>query len=269
MNNSFGFNVYDRRPEEFLDYAAEHGLTHIEMNLSKDHSSITRFDTKRIDGLNSFCREHDIQLSMHLPYAINIADIISYIQKNNISYLHQCILLAQDLNVSHITAHIGNFYWFPVERWTRRKAIQRFIRNMSRVMESCHKHNVVIALENVVPIPHGSEFYLLGDNIGDLDLIFSEINSECLKFCLDTGHANVGEGVLPYVEQFQDRLISVHYHDNNTINDEHLPVGEGTVPWPDLITALGKIAYKGPFISEIRGLEPHEAAIGLKSYFEK
>ena len=39
---------------------------------------------------------------------------------------------------------------------------------MKRILVACEKANVKIALENVVPIPHGSDFYLLGDCIEDL-----------------------------------------------------------------------------------------------------
>ena len=136
-------------------------------------------------------------------------------------------------------------------------------------LKVCKNKNVIVAIENVVPIPNESEYFLLGDNIEDFKFIFSQLNSECLKFCLDTGHANIGEGVLEYINNFKDKLSCVHYHDNNGSNDEHLPIGKGKVPWEDLAEGLINIKYNGPFISECRNIEAQKSAMLFENYFDK
>lgn len=264
----YGFNVFNQPPENFYEYAEQNDLRHIEINLSQNHSSLESFDSARIKNLRSNAEKHNVTLSIHLPFKVNIGDIIRVIRNENVSYLKKCIELANEIGTTHITVHIGNFYWFPVEKVMRKKALDRFIKHLKRILELSEKKNVTIALENVVPIPHGSEFYLLGDNIEDFNFIFNAVNSEHLKFCLDTGHANIGEGVLPYLNNFSDRLISVHYHDNFGNNDEHLPIGTGSVPWSSVADELTKLNYCGPLISECRNIKPHEAAQKLETYFE-
>ena len=64
---------------------------------------------------------------------------------------------------------------------------------ISKLRAQSEKYKVILALENVVPIPAGSEYYLLGDSIEDLKYIYSHIDSDYLKFCLDTGHANTAK----------------------------------------------------------------------------
>ena len=77
-----------------------------------------------------------------------------------------------------------------------------------RAQEILNKNEAVkIALENVVPFPQGSEVYLLGDNIEDFKYIFENIDSNHLKFCLDTGHANMGEGVIDYINNLHEKII--------------------------------------------------------------
>jgi sugar phosphate isomerase/epimerase len=129
--------------------------------------------------------------------------------------------------------------------------------------------DVVLALENVTPLPEGSEHYLLGDNIYDFEFIYSELNSNNLKFCLDTGHANIAEGVDKYLDHFSNKIIAVHYHDNLGNDDAHLAVGKGNIDWIDFSNKITNLNFTGPFISECRNIKPHEAANSLIKYFLK
>ncbi len=269
FKRKYGFNVYNIHLENQFEYVAQQGLQHIEINLSDNKLSIDTFNKDRVTKLNTLSKEYDIGLSFHIPYFTNISEMLFPLRKSHIKFLFKCIGIASELNVTHITLHTGAFYWFPVEQWMRKKALKRFIKSMREVLKVCEDKNVVIAIENVVPIPKGSEFFLLGDNIEDFQYIFSQLDSEYLKFCLDTGHANMGEGISDYIDNFQDKLSCVHYHDNNGTNDEHLPIGEGNIPWDDLADKLTKIKYEGPIISECRNIEAHKAAMLFENYFEK
>lgn len=265
----YGLNVYKRPPEDFFEYAFQNNLDHIEINLTENHSSLKSFNSDRIKKLKLLSSEYNVKLSIHIPFKINISDIIRVIRNGNLTYLKECIYFANKIDATHITAHIGNFYWFPAEKLMRKKALDRFIKYLKEIIELGENENVIIALENVVPIPHGSDFYLLGDNIQDFNYIFNSVESRYLKFCLDTGHANIGEGVLPYIHNFHKRLVSIHYHDNTGINDDHLPIGKGSVPWDSLAAELIKIKYSGPIISECRNIKPHEAAKIFDTHFMK
>ncbi len=262
----FGFNVFNYPPEKFLEYSRDNSLTHIEINLSQKHSSISSFDEQRIENLKSFASENGIQFSFHLPYETNIADNIFSLSNSNSRYMCKAIELAGKLGAGIITSHMGFFFWFPVEKWQREKALLRFVNRMKKIIDKCHKAGVILALENVTPLPPGTDHLLLGDNPGDFDYVFEELNSPYIRFCLDTGHANIGEGALTYLERFKEKLVNVHYHDNNGKDDEHLPVGEGNINWEALTGKFKEIGYNGPFISECRNLRPHEASEKLKKY---
>ncbi len=267
FKQKYGLNVYDRQPEDLFEYAFSCGLHHIEINLSREKLSVDSFTTERIDNLCHLSKSHNIQLSFHIPYYINISEILAPLRKSNINYLLKCIEVANIIKATHLTLHVGSFYWFPVEQWERKKALNRFINSLEKVLNICDDKNVIIALENLTPIPRGSEYYLLGDNIEDFKYIFSRVSSNHLKFCLDTGHANMGEGVLEYTNNFADKLCCIHYHDNNGSNDEHLPVGKGEVPWEKLAKKLKHIHYQGPVISECREIKAHESALLFDFYF--
>jgi sugar phosphate isomerase/epimerase len=264
----FGFNIFSIPVEEVLEYARDNDLRHIEINLTESHSCLNSFEPSRIEAISAFTEAYDIGLSLHIPATINISDIIRPMRRAHSRKFREYISLAGALNASHITAHVGTFYWFPVERWMRKKALKRFVESMNEHLELCAKHHVSIALENVVPIPHGSDYVYLGDNIDDFAYLFTKLDCENIRFCLDTGHANLGEGVDRYLTHFADQLVTIHYHDNNGTNDEHLPVGDGTIDWTALSRSLVNLKYDGPLISECRKLKPHESANKFKRYFD-
>lgn len=271
MNNSkrkYGFNVSNQQPENSFKYASDFDLKHIEINLSKDICSLEKFDEKRIEQLNELSKIHNLELSFHVPYHISISEILVPIRNSNIRYLLKCIDIGSKLEATHLTLHLGNFYWFPVEKWTRMKGLTRFVRSLYKILPACEEKKIILAIENVVPIPSGSEHYQLGDNTSDFQYVFSELDSPNLKFCLDTGHANMGEGVLEYVRHFPDKLCCIHYHDNNGNNDEHLPIGDGVVPWNELAEELDRISFDGPIISECRNIKAHQSAQLFENYFQ-
>lgn len=161
---------------------------------------------------------------------------------------------------------MGFFFWFPIEKRKRDNALNRFVKNIKPLLEISEDKNIPLVVENVVPLPHGFEHFHLGDNIDDFSFIFDQIDSSSLKFCLDTGHANMADGVEEYLNHFSDKLFAVHYHDNIGNNDSHLEIGEGNVDWDCLANYLNKIDFSGPFISECRNSKPHISAQKFTEY---
>jgi sugar phosphate isomerase/epimerase len=56
--------------------------------------------------------------------------------------------------------------------------------------------------------------------------------------CLDLGHAHIGEGIRPALEELKPLVFSTHIHDNHGVKDEHLWPGEGTIDWTETMTEL-------------------------------
>jgi len=265
MDLRFGFNVVRKPVEEYFDYASEYRLAHLEIDLIRDHSFIETFDEKRINNLRELSEEFGITLSLHTPFTINPSDKIPIIRDANIAYLKRCVSVAHELNTTHITTHIG--YCIGFKHW-RQGALVRLVANLKEVLKDCRKFKVKLALENVNPMPEGSELFYLGDNLKDFEFLFSELESPYLNLCLDIGHANTSEGPLAYIQKFGKKIISIHFHDNNGKNDDHLDVGEGTVPWKKVAEALKRIKFFGPFISECFKSKPHEAKDAFSKYFK-
>ncbi len=268
VKRNYGLNCFKNLDESLFEYASNHDLSSLEIHLDKTYTTVESFTDSKIEKLNQLAKDNNVRMALHNMHTVNIADILPYYRKKGIKYILEIVSLANKIDASHITAHIGSFYWFPAEKSMRKKALDRFIKSVGSIMEECEKKKVCFALENAVPLPFGSEYYYLGDHLEDFHYIFSRLDSDYFQLCLDTGHANVGDGVLNYITEFSSRIRVIHYHDNKGDDDNHLPVGEGTVDWIKIAEALAKIEFTGPFISECREIDPHEAAKRFEKYFE-
>ena len=264
MDYIFGFDVVRKPVEECFGYTSEYGLSHLEIDLIREHSFIETFDAERISNLRNLSESYDITLSLHTPFSMNPSDKIPTIRDANIAYLKRCVAVAHELNATHVTTHIG--YCLGVKP-SKQKALTRLVGNLKQVLKDCRKLDVKLAIENVNPMPEGSELFYLGDSVEECDYLFSELDSPYLNLCLDIGHANTNEGPLAYIRKFGKKIVNVHFHDNNGKTDDHLNVGEGTVPWKKVAESLKRINFCGPFVSECFNSKPHEAKDALLKYF--
>ncbi|MGA1876097.1 MAG: sugar phosphate isomerase/epimerase family protein [bacterium] len=268
MELTFGFSVVQNPIEDCLEYALEHNLTHLEIDLMENHSCLEAFDNQRLNRLKDLAGKFHLSLSLHTPYTMNLADKVSMIREANIAYLKKCIILAYNLGVTHVTTHLGNYYELPGLTGMRQNALQRLVLSLKKILSDCCRYKVKLALENVHRIPEGCGFLNLGDNIQDFEFLFSELKSDLIHLCLDVGHANTHEGASAYIQKFTSKIICVHYHDNHGRYDEHLDVGEGTLPWERIAGQLKQIGFQGPFISEtFNRLKPHEVRDTFHTFF--
>jgi sugar phosphate isomerase/epimerase len=78
-----------------------------------------------------------------------------------------------------------------------------------------------------------------------------------LLFHLDVGHAHLGRRpeepnrTAELVDAFGDRLAHVHVHDNLGLEDLHLPLGAGSVDWPEVARVLRRAGYDGTVTIEL------------------
>lgn len=257
--------MVSRKPvEEYFQYVERHRIDHLEIDLKKKHSLLNTFTPERIKMIREWSQSCGVSISLHPPFNMNLCSRIRTVRRFHTHYLRKSIQLASRLGAGHLTLHLGNFYRFAIWANPRIHALERLVRVLRQIVPEAEASGVKLALENMIPIPPEAGYMFLGDNIQDFHYIFQHIQSPALVFCLDIGHANVAEGSLKYVEKLGEKLVSAHFHDNKGEYDDHLNVGEGTVPWQNLMKAFKTINFNGPFISECVYSEHHESIEALK-----
>jgi sugar phosphate isomerase/epimerase len=84
--------------------------------------------------------------------------------------------------------------------------------------------------------------------------LFNELTHLRLNYVFDTGHANIGAGIEHEFEIMRDRIRSLHVHDNNGKDDQHLfPMAEGgTIDWTRTMELLRSRPGQYPLLLELR-----------------
>lgn len=75
-----------------------------------------------------------------------------------------------------------------------------------------------------------------------LKRLLEALDSPQARFCFDAGHAHIFGGVplTCWIDELGDLLGEIHIHDNHGVTDEHLPVGEGSIPFRELFALVRK-----------------------------
>ncbi len=108
--------------------------------------------------------------------------------------------------------------------------------------------------EKIVKFAIKNNVKLAFENLRKLDYLFAVTKMfDCDKigYCYDSGHANCftkGEEILSH---FKNKIFTVHLHDNNSFQDEHLLPFYGNIDWNSEMKKLKQSNYKGNFNLEV------------------
>ncbi len=108
-----------------------------------------------------------------------------------------------------------------------------------------------IAVENFQPPLFGSDPKELYETISDIDL-------PNVGLSLNLSRAFVGGHLPAVLSSFGDKIFAVQASDNRGRADDHLPPGQGRLPWEEIFDGLRQCDYRGPFIVEVRQDRPTE-----------
>lgn len=144
---------------------------------------------------------------------------------DEINLYKDCIDACYRHNIPTVVAHLTFSFTPPAYS-------QLGIDNWKNVIDFAQQKGVNVALEN-------------DRNPHYLDYVFSNIVSDRLKFCYDSGHENCfGKGI-DILAKHGDKLTNVHLHDNDSTNDAHHIIGDGNIDWLDVASRLKKHNFTG------------------------
>ena len=190
-------------------------------------------------------------ITIHLPYSdLNLASLNQPIWDETVRQMKSCLDLASGfarLAVVH-PGHLSPLgVQMPDAAWTQN------ILGLRKICDHAEDLDMRIAVENMVNMSA-----LLGRRPEEITGIIETVDRENLGFILDVGHANTNGNVEKFLE-LKNQVIHAHVHDNHGERDEHLPVGNGTVPWNKVVVALKD--YKGRMVTESRSLEEGQRSL--------
>ena len=252
----------DRNPfttvDELVETCARIGFDRLEWFEVIEPVWSTPAIAERIRGL---MRRHEIAPQYHAPYdgpfdlartedawraPSQIADL-----------LRQCMERAENLGARLMTAHLGTC---PPGA-DRSEGLRRVMEGVRLAIPELERRRIRLALENHTRAILANP---LGDRLTEFDWLMENLPSEWVGRTLDIGHAHINSHIEEFLTAPLDRIFNFHLHDNHGASDEHLPIGEGSIPWDKVLSLIARACYRGPLTLEFFATpEQYRRSIGM------
>lgn len=159
----------------------------------------------------------------------------------------------------------GDEFDFHSQEYSFNNALEFNYRLFYPVAEYAAHNNIKIAFENLFEDCGKPRF---GSKPDELTALVERFNSKHVGICLDTGHAHVAdkEHYLSNIEQYADKVISTHIHDNFG-TDKHMFPYMGEINLEECMRILKRHGYSGELTYEfVYDKIPTEALDAAFSY---
>lgn len=195
-------------------------------------------------------RMHALNLeaySFHAPFApdLDITTPIPADRQRAMDELLRAADAAAILGVRYFVIHPGPEK-SDIPRAERLDRMDNAVQVLDRVAEHCRELRVGLVLENMLP-------HLFAGPVRDLMWLLGALSTTDVGICLDTGHAYLSGDLQTVAHKLSGHLWMIHASDNRGHFDDHLPPGEGRIPWRDLLVQLAHSRFQGTMVLEIAG----------------
>jgi sugar phosphate isomerase/epimerase len=175
-------------------------------------------------------RESGVPISICDPERIRRVDAVDEVKR--------ALEVAERIPFRFLVQHLGHSH----EMMDTRKLDAAF-NSLEHLVIFAKERGVTIALENT-PSHLGSP--------ESLCRLIEETHLFDLKFCFDIGHAHIEEGVAKSFDIMQERIVTVHIHDNHGEKDEHLLPFEASVDWDAALSSLASLPEAPDLVLELK-----------------
>lgn len=176
-------------------------------------------------------------LICHLPTFVSTADLTDSLRETSLNEVLESLEVAADLRPLKVVLHPSYIVGLAV--FVMDQARQYALKSLEVIVEKADQLGICLCIENMFPRTHS----LVDPE--DFVEVFERFST--LKLTLDTGHAHIeskgGKKTVDFIERFYDRIGHIHATDNFGKEDNHLPIGAGTIDFVKIIKALKGIGY--------------------------
>lgn len=174
-----------------------------------------------------------------------------------IDFLKRCILIAQELESDAVS------FWSGILRdhVSADEAYSRLAAGCRAVIDEAALRNVRLAFE---PEPG-----MLVQTFDDYRRLLSLVDGPGFGLTIDIGHVHCVEtiSIADALEQWQDRLFTIHIEDMHRGVHEHLRFGEGSIDFPPVMNTLQRLNYTGGVNVEL-SRHSHMAPEAMRESFD-
>lgn len=198
-----------------------------------------------LENIRDECGQRGLTLTMHGPYSdLNPGSADERVRTRTVEVYGRAFEAAGYLRPRTIVLHAG----YSEKRFKGNMDIwlSQSLKTWPGFVSTAKRLNMVIAVEHIFEKTPRS-----------LKALMAAVNSPFFGVCVDSGHLNVfaGEGMEEWIKELGPFIAEAHIHDNGGLNDDHLPVGDGSIDFHLFFRLLKTYAREPVFTIEPHGEE--------------
>ena len=100
--------------EDAIEWAAKHGLKHIDIQLDTGDNALTKFDAKRCARVRKLLDRHGLELGLHSSSAVNVAEYSPIVADAVTEYLKKYVdLVVKQIGRAHVSTPVTSLSRMP------------------------------------------------------------------------------------------------------------------------------------------------------------
>ena len=229
---------------EELEVISGFGFDYLELAMDPPQAHYRNINLHKEELLRAL--DHSsMGLVCHLPTFVSTADLTDRLRETSLNEVLESLEVTAELRPLKVVLHPSTMRGLSV--FVMDQARHYALKSLEVIMEKADHLGLCLCIENMFPRSHS-----LVDPM-DFDEVFERFPT--LKLTLDIGHAYIeakgSKKALDFIKKFPDRIAHIHANDNLGKDDDHLPIGTGTVDFPEIVKALKAIGYDQTITLEV------------------
>jgi sugar phosphate isomerase/epimerase len=226
MNNP-SKSVYDE-----ADFCGRSGFDFLDLTIEGPLAA-----TIDISRLRPFLDSHGLSITGHTDPCLPWAYPIQGIRDACLGELERCAQIFAALGAKVMNIH--PCYFCPPAM--KKDLIVFNIESLQPIVDMAAAHGLTLVFEN-----YKTPF----DRVSTFKTLLSAVPG--LQAHLDFGHTNFGcDSAEAFCRELGENIRHVHFSDNRSRNDDHMPLGVGTVDWRKAVQVLQATGYDGTITLEV------------------
>ena len=240
---------------ETVDILKEAGFDNIDFSFFSQRDYDVNIDKeefkKKFTELRKYAEDKGMHFTQaHAPFSSSYADEA----KTELRFreIVSAMRNASYLGIKHIVVHPCQHLSY-IEGNNAEILYQYNMDFYSRLMPYAEEFNIVVCTENMWQNYAARKIWVSTcATPEEFNRYIDGMNSPYLRGCLDLGHTIlVGQNPADFIRKMgADRLVALHVHDVNGIEDSHTLPYYGIIRWDEVTCALKDIGYRGEITLE-------------------
>ena len=241
------------RLEEGIEWAAQHAVRFIDIQLDTAANAVTAFDDQRAERVRQLAATHGITLGLHTLSAVNVAEYSPYVSEAVDAYLKSYIDIYAKLGAQWIVVHAGYHFTDDIDM-----RMQAGCARLQRMVDYAEQKGAVLYLENLNNEPADAEVHYLAHTVAEWMYYFDRIRSPNFRMSFTANHAHlVPDGVDGFIDAIDfSRVGEVRLADCRRLGkEEHLQPGAGDLDFGNMFKRIEAKGFKGHYMNPFGTLD--------------